>query len=219
MSPSAEQHYTLTLLRHGESTGNAGNFIQGQQDHPLTAAGVQQARALAERWQAQGVSFDHAIASPLSRARQTAEIVAAALDIPVSLDPLWVERGFGVAEGLDGEAIRRQYPQTDFYHPYQPVAPGGESTIDSYQRALSGLLDLLHRPPGRYLIVSHGAILNMAVLAIIGITPQGHYNSPRFRFGNTGYASWSYRPETRQWYLLSFVNPEDWSGPNGADRG
>jgi hypothetical protein len=46
--------------------------------------------------------------------------------------------------------------------------------------------------------------------AIMGLAPQGHLGSPRFRFGNPAYANWSYRSDTRQWYLLSFVNPEDW---------
>ena len=215
----ANQQYIITLLRHGESDGNAAGIIQGQLDHPLTALGRQQAEILARRWKARGVTFDFVIASPLSRARQTAEIVAGELGLTLELDPVWMERSFGLGEGLSGEAIRQQNPQADFYHPYWPVAPGGESTIETYQRALNGLLGILRRPPGSYLIVSHGAILNMTILAMMGIAPQGHYNSPRFRLGNTAYTRWSYNPETRQWYLLSFVNPEDWTSPDGADKG
>ncbi len=49
--------YTLTLLRHGESEGNAAGVIQGQSDHPLTDKGRQQAQALADRWKARGLAL------------------------------------------------------------------------------------------------------------------------------------------------------------------
>jgi len=213
------QAYTLTILRHAESEGNALGFIQGQSDHPLTPTGCRQAQALARRWKAQGIHFDWVLASPLVRARQTAEIIAEALGLDVTLEPIWIERGFGAAEGQNPDLLRQQNPQADFYHPFHSVAQGGESTLDVYQRALVGLLDVMRRPAGEYLIVSHGALLNMLNFAIMGIAPQGHVNSPRFRFGNTAYARWSYQPETRQWYLLSFVNPEDWAERPEIEKG
>ncbi len=212
------QQYIITLLRHGESEGNLAGVIQGQLDLPLTARGRQQAEALGKRWKAQGVSFDGVIASPLLRTRETAEIVAAELGLEITLDPIWIERGFGAGEGRSPEALRAEIPAADFYHPFQPVAEGGESSIEVYQRALSGLLGLMRLPARRYLIVSHGALLNMVNFAIMGIAPQGHYNSPRFRFGNTAYATWRYQTDTRQWYLLGFVNPEEWAVKEAADR-
>ena len=63
--------YHITFLRHGESTGNAENRLQGLSDFPLSDTGRDQARALGERWQAEGLTFDMAITSPLSRARET----------------------------------------------------------------------------------------------------------------------------------------------------
>lgn len=212
----------LTLLRHGESEGNVGGFIQGRQDLPLTARGRRQAQALAERWRVGGVAFDAVITSPLQRARQTAEAVATALGIPLEADPAWVERCFGVAEGLSPEAIRQADPNADFHHPYLPVAQGAESAVDLYLRASQAVQSIARCPAGRYLVVSHGALLNMAVYAILGITPQGHYNSPRFRFGNTAFANFSYQRTTRQWYLHSFNSPEDWGSAPGfqlADEG
>ncbi|MFZ6027207.1 MAG: histidine phosphatase family protein [Chloroflexota bacterium] len=215
---SDHQQYLVTLLRHGESEGNLAGVIQGQMDLPLTPGGRRQAQALGERWKAQGVVFDWVIASPLLRARQTAEIVADALGLEVALDPVWIERGFGQGEGQSPDVLRAATPVADFYHPYQPVAEGAETSIEVYQRALHGLLHLMRRPAGRYLIVSHGALLNMINFAIMGIAPQGHYNSPRFRFGNTAYATWSYRTDTRQWYLLGFVNPEEWTAKEAVDK-
>lgn len=218
MSKEANQQYIVTLLRHGESEGNLAGIIQGQLDLPLTERGRQQARSLALRWKAQGVTFDWVISSPQMRACQTAEIVTAELGLELSLDPTWMERGFGIGEGRSPEDLRAENPHADYHHPFHPVTDGGESSIEVYQRALQGLLKLMRRPAGRYLIVSHGALLNMLNFAIMGIAPQGHYNSPRFRFGNTAYATWSYQTETRQWYLIGFVNPEEWAAKETADK-
>jgi 2,3-bisphosphoglycerate-dependent phosphoglycerate mutase len=183
--------YTLTFLRHGESEGNAAGIIQGQLDYPLTEKGRQQARALAQLWQTQQVMFDYVIASPLQRARHTAEAVAAALNLPLEIDPAWLERSFGVGEGKNPEEIRRQNPKVDFHHPFYSIAEGGESALDLYLRASAALQTIMRRPAGRYLIVSHGAILNMAIYAVMGLAPQGHIGSPRFRFGNTAYTTWT----------------------------
>ena len=59
------------------------NRFQGHADFPLTVTGRAQALALAARWHAEGRSFDQAFSSPLARARETAEIISAALDVPV----------------------------------------------------------------------------------------------------------------------------------------
>jgi 2,3-bisphosphoglycerate-dependent phosphoglycerate mutase len=214
MPTNSTSLYFITLLRHGESEGNATDLVQGQSDYPLTPMGIQQARTLAARWQTiqtsfDGPLFDTIIASPLSRSRQTAEIVADALSLTVEFDPIWIERGFGSLDGWHIDEILKITPPIDFHHPYDPPGEGGESSVDLFIRASQALRSVLRRPAGRYLIVSHGAILNMVIYAILGITPHGHYNSPRFRFGNTAYANFTYDADTRRWHLLSFDNPED----------
>ena len=197
----------ITLVRHGKSLGNAEGRIQGQSDYPLTQHGLQQARLLAAHWQAEQVSFERIISSPLTRARQTAEIVAEALCIPVNFDPAWMERNFGRYDGRIFQEILQEHPEgLDLYHPYDPVGETGESVVDLYVRAGRAVQDLLRCPPGRYLVVSHGAILNMALYAILGLSPQGGSRGPRFRFGNTAVTQLSYDSDQRQWWLLSFNN-------------
>ncbi len=53
--------YKITLLRHGESVGNAEGYYQGQYDFPLTDAGRDQVQKLVARWRAEGVQFDQII--------------------------------------------------------------------------------------------------------------------------------------------------------------
>lgn len=195
--------YFITFLRHGESEGNSSAVIQGQSDYPLTPAGRKQAKALALDWKSNHTSFDLIISSPLLRASQTAEIVADALQVPIEFDPTWKERNFGSLQGTPLQDIDQE---TDFFHPYQPIGGSGESQLDLFIRAGQALQSLLRQPPGSYLIISHGGILNKAMYVILGITPQGHYNSPVFHLGNIGYAQFRYNQDSHQWAVLSLNN-------------
>ena len=96
-----EPVYRITLLRHAESIGNAEERLQGHADYPLSARGRAQALALAQRWKTEAITFDHVIASPLSRALETGQIIAAALGLSQpETDPLWVERDTGKHSGM-----------------------------------------------------------------------------------------------------------------------
>ena len=196
---STDLIYHITLLRHAESTGNAENLLQGQMDLPLTEKGRSQARALAQRWKTEGVMFDMAIASPLVRARETAEIVLAAIPASLEFDSLWMERNNGQFAGLREDQVRATHKEEDFTNPYQAVAETGESDWALYLRGGQALLSLMRRPPGKYLIVSHGGILNMTLYAILGITPAPNFQGPRFRFPNAGFSQFRYYPSKHRW--------------------
>jgi broad specificity phosphatase PhoE len=206
--PKPSSLYEITFLRHGESTGNLQGVIQGQSDFPLTARGRRQAEALAAYWCSEGRAFDWIISSPQSRAHETAQVIAAGQAIET--DPDWMERRFGEIEGLTIEEVHQADPPVDFYHPYQPVGKDGESAVDLYLRASRALQNLLRRPPGRYLVVSHGGLLNMTMLVILGVSPQNASGGPRFYFGNTAYANLAYHPEARQWRILSLNTQPHW---------
>lgn len=196
----------ITLLRHGESEGNSSGVLQGQADYPLTPAGILQAQELAQLWNRRGVKFNLVISSPLRRANQTAEIIARVLEVPVELNPTWMERNFGHLQGSNLDEIDQLQPKVDYFHPYEPIGGTGESQFDLYTRAGMAVQGLLRKPAGAYLVVSHGGIINKALYVILGITPQGHYNSPIFHLGNTGYAQFRYNSATRQWAVLNLNN-------------
>ncbi len=190
--------YKLFLLRHGQSEGNARRIYQGQADFPLTELGRAQAQALALRWQQEGQRFDKIFASPLQRAFETAEIIAAALGLPVTPTPLLKERHNGSYEGRSQSSLNLDEVQPGPYYGHYEEA---ESDWELFLRTGQVLNNLLSEPPGAYLIVSHGGFLNQLVYAILGITPQGR-TGPRFRFANTGFAAFSYAPEYHTWYVL-----------------
>lgn len=197
--PSLSEHI-FTFVRHAESVGNAENRLQGLADYPLSEKGQAQALALGKRWQAAGVTFDHVIASPLSRTLQTAQIIAAQLGInEVETDPIWVERDNGKRSGMTWEEVQIHYPESDFINPYGFTAETGEGDWALYLRAGKALHSLLLRPPARYLIASHGAILNAVYSAILGITVQPSFQGARFRMHNTSFSTFHYDYSRHRW--------------------
>lgn len=208
---SRSEPYSVTFLRHGESTGNQENRFQGQADFPLTDKGRAQARSLAESWKSEGVTFDLCLASPLLRAKETAEIVTAALNVPLEADPLWMEMDNGRMAGMRDDEIDWDIPK--FITPYTRFGETGESRLEVYLRAGRGIQAILDRKPGRYLVVSHGGILNMAMYSILSIAPQAHHNGPRFWFRNTTFAEFAYEPDFHNWRLLRF-DRDHWNPGN-----
>lgn len=196
-----QDSYHILLLRHGESVGNKRGLLQGQADYPLSEKGRVQARALAQSWEENGRRFDRITASPLARARETAEIIAEPLGLTVNLDPIWKERDFGSWAGRELRDLSKTPPKRQ-YHPYQPLGETGESTFKLFLRAGQAVDSLVERPPGSYLVVSHGGLLNMALYTILGISPQTGKSGPRFNFGNCAYASLEYNPSWHQWRVL-----------------
>ena len=161
---------TIHLVRHGQTEWNAEHRVQGWTDVPLNQTGREQSLAAAAALA--GRSIGGVISSDLSRARQTAEPLAAAAGVELVLEPALRERGFGVAEGkLDSEIERDfrgrlegRWRDPDFRF------DGGESRRDVYQRVGAFLSALLAAPPADELVlVSHGGALRVALAFLEGI--------------------------------------------------
>ncbi len=98
----------LVLLRHGHSEWNLANRFTGWTDIPLTASGLDEARAAGEALARAGLGFDAVHVSVLVRTRQTAEAVLAALGTPtVPIHSTWRlnERHYGVLQGMQKQEI------------------------------------------------------------------------------------------------------------------
>ena len=169
-------------------SGTSKAALQGQSEYPLSDLGIQQTRQLAAYWQNQNQTFHQIISSPLERASQTAEILATALDVPIETDPIWMERYFGTWEGLTPEEVRQNHTDFDFSDLTQSPGQNGESLFELSARASQALQSLLNRPAGEYLIVSHGAILQMTFYTILGLSPLLNFQRLRFQFENTAFS-------------------------------
>jgi probable phosphoglycerate mutase len=148
---------TFTFVRHGQTDWNLERRIQGATDVPLNETGREQARetgrVLAER------RWDGIVASPLSRARETAEIIGSFVGIPeVELVDALVERRYGEVEGLNGEEIAARFPD-----PTTPV-PGREKRSAVVARVLPALQALAdEHPDAALIVVSHGGVIGSLV--------------------------------------------------------
>jgi broad specificity phosphatase PhoE len=118
----------LWLARHGETAWSLAGRHTGRTDVPLTARGERQARALGERLQ--GVDFALVLASPLSRARRTAEL--AGFGDALVVDEDLVEVDYGDYEGRTTAEIHRARPDWDLW---RDGCPGGETIAQVAARA------------------------------------------------------------------------------------
>lgn len=210
MIENRPQPFYITLLRHGESVGNAESRWQGQTDYPLNDTGRAQARALARRWKAEDAKFDWVVSSPLARAKETAEIIAHELNLEIEIDPLWLERDNGEFAGLTPVEVRQKFPPLPFYTPYDFVGVDGEGDWELFLRAGQALHRLLRRDPARYLVVSHGGLLNQVMHAVVGIAPQANNAGTRFRFDNTSFAQLAYFPHQHRWTIERLNDRAHW---------
>ena len=88
----------------------------------------------------------------------------------------------------------------------------GEGNWELYLRAGRALQSLINREPGKYLVVSHGGLLNQVMHAIVGITPHAGFSRPRFRFGNTGFSHLTYYEHSHQWQINTVNDRSHWNG-------
>jgi probable phosphoglycerate mutase len=157
---------TLVLVRHGESTFIEEGRFQGQAETPLSSLGRRQAGRVADRLARPGVSPAlpipvrlpvEIVHSPLGRARETADAIAAAMAAPdafataapIRPDPGFLEIGQGEWEGLRRDEIERRWGDvlaTWRRRPLEAWAPGGENLLQvqarvrgALERAIAGL--------------------------------------------------------------------------------
>ena len=103
----------VVLLRHGDTRLTPERRFSGvgRADPGLSAAGRDQARRAAGSALLQGNAFTEVLTSPMTRCQETAQIVAAALGISVSIDPDLREMDFGLWEGMTFDEVQDRYPE------------------------------------------------------------------------------------------------------------
>lgn len=143
----------LYFARHGETEWNAINRILGRTDIPLNEKGKQQALELAEK--AKKLPIDVILASPLSRAQETAQAILDAINVPVQTEPDLIESDFGIFEGTPRGGVEYQKSKREYFSRF----PEGESFMDLAGR----IYPLLRRIKEEYaeknvLLVAHGGI-------------------------------------------------------------
>jgi ribonuclease H / adenosylcobalamin/alpha-ribazole phosphatase len=158
------------LLRHGQTEHTPERRFSGRNELPLSRTGRAEAEAAAVR--AAELGIEVIVASPLRRTRETAEIVAATLGLPVEFDDDLVELDFGDLEGLTSDEARAKHPLAArrFGADVTVAAPGGESIMDVSTRVARARRRLLARHVGRsVLVVSHVTPIKLLLAAALDV--------------------------------------------------
>lgn len=164
----------LYIMRHGKTDWNAQRRLQGRTDIPLNDEGRQMARQAAA--ECRGTHLDICFCSPLSRARETAEILLEGRGIPIVPDDRLLEMRFGMYEGAARVMDQKGSPMARlFEHPeaYEPV-PGGESMDELFARTGAFLRETaapLLAEGKDVLIIGHGA-MNSSIICQVKHLPR-----------------------------------------------
>lgn len=180
----------IYLVRHGQTEWNREKRIQGSIDQPLNLRGEMQAHRLGR--QLKEIPFDQIYSSPLSRARQTAEILTQHFPGKIELDPILRENHFGAAEGMTREEYFQSFatqiaeveaipfPQ----RAHHKVVPDAESLAEVATRVLPFLHRVVQEGKGKNLLaVTHGGVIRALLIALFEI---------EYDVENTGYVMIEY---------------------------
>lgn len=138
------------LARHGQTPLNESDVLRGLADPPLDEAGQDQARRLGAALGTRGLSG--VLASPLLRARQTAQPAADRAGLAVVTDPCLIDRDYGQWTGTSRASVVAAWGSVD-------RAPGVEPRSAVRDRAVKGLTEIARRSPGGVVVVvSHDAV-------------------------------------------------------------
>jgi broad specificity phosphatase PhoE len=197
----------LTLIRHGETQANLDGVWHGSIDTPLTERGLLQAQRVA-RFAAEHLRQATALyASPLQRARLTAEAIAGGLELELCVDEGLVEYDLGEWEG---KTYRDLFEEHKLWHHMKrdpDFAPhGGESPRQVAERITGALLRIAAAHPGeRVIVVTHGGALSLGLAQLV----DGDYTAWNRVMDNCAVSELAVHPVPQ---LLSFNRTEHLEG-------
>lgn len=169
----------LVIIRHGQSQWNLENRFTGWVDVPLSAQGIEEAKAAGEKLKA--YTFNEAYTSDLQRAQHTLQYILEGIGqthIPVTRNVALNERMYGDLQGLDKADTAAKYGAEQVHiwrRSYDIAPPGGESLKDTADRVIPYLeAEILPklRAGKNIIIAAHGNSLRALVMYLEGMTPE-----------------------------------------------
>jgi len=197
----------LYIIRHGEAVCNVEQFVGGTNGcQGLTERGHQQVARLTERLKQGEIKADVVYASPLRRARETAEGVASALQLPINWNIEFEEIRPGEADGLTYAEARERFFVPDRDRVYEPFSPGGESWATFFARVGAAFTRILRDHADQTIvIVAHGGIIEASFHYFLRMNPTTVTHSS-FWIHHTSLTQWCQSGPTydNRWFLLRY---------------
>ncbi|RTM05148.1 MAG: histidine phosphatase family protein [Bradyrhizobiaceae bacterium] len=167
-------------LRHGATDWNREGRFQGRTDNPLNEDGLRQAHEAVDMLRGTGIS--RIVASPLARAARTAEIIAAAISVPLAIDDGIIEFDFGSLEGLPVRDVMIRHGVKSATELVAILPADGESWDAMTERSLRCVAAWLERhPDDNLLFVCHDAVMQGMANALCGSYFRNSHATP-FRY-------------------------------------
>jgi len=164
----------LFVVRHGETAWSRERRFAGSRDVALEPEGLRQCEAVARALASLVVAAVYA--SPLERARASAELIAKPHRLPVEIDPAFGEMAFGEWEGLTREEVAARFPAAyeEWRHaPHLVRIAGGETLSQVAERARGAVQALAATHTGETIVlVTHAIVTRLIVLDALGLGPE-----------------------------------------------
>lgn len=157
---------TILVVRHGETTWNREQRLQGWAPVSLTDLGQEQAHQLGAAL-TEGYAIDRILSSDLCRTEETVEILREYVDAPVTFESAWRERDIGVYQGLPFDEVFERFPEYDFGETGSEAAnrrpESGESVMEVCERVIETWETILAECESgeTILIVTHGGPIRL----------------------------------------------------------
>lgn len=172
----------LVLVRHGQSEWNLKNLFTGWRDPDLTEQGVAEAKRAGALLKAEGLTFDVAFTSALSRAQRTLGLVLGEMGqegVKTFKDQALNERDYGDLSGLNKDDARAKWGEEQVHvwrRSYDVPPPGGESLRDTVARSLpyyvQEILPCVLRGETT-IVAAHGNSLRALIMTLEKLSPEG----------------------------------------------
>ncbi len=171
----------LVLVRHGQSEWNLKNLFTGWKDPGLTELGIAEAREAGRKLKAQGLIFDIAFTSALTRAQQTLDLMLTELGqtgLSTRKDQALNERDYGDLSGLNKDDARKRWGEEQvliWRRSYDVPPPGGESLKDTLARTLPYYVQEILPcvlSGERTLVAAHGNSLRALIMVLEKLNPE-----------------------------------------------
>jgi len=167
----------LILARHGETLWNVEKIYRGRTDVSLDEAGIRQAELLGKylsNWELEAI-----YSSPLSRALDTANIIASYQKVGVQVAEGLIDFDYGEWQSLSEQDAKRLYPalHNEWHNnPHKVRMPSGESLEDVRRRAIKVVNDVISQYQGSVVLVSHRVVNKVLICSLLGLDNSYFWN-------------------------------------------
>ena len=178
------------LIRHGETEFNRLGVFRGRYEVDLNDRGKRQAEEIGAVLK--GERIDFLLTSPLSRAVETAAIIARSIGVDYRVDEAFNNIDLGEWQGVEKKRIQQDYPREWKMwttEPEQLVIPGGETVEQVRARAFARLVELTGAEAGTFAIVTHRSVIKTLAASLLGVPAPYFW---RFYMDNAAFSVFSY---------------------------